>query len=382
MVYWIEIKHHMKITKLETIFVKPRWMFLKMHTDEGLVGLGEPTVEGRARTVAAAVHEFEEYLIGQDPRRIEHHWQVMYRSTFYRGGPILVSAISGIEQAMWDILGKSLGVPVYQLLGGACRDRIRIYSQCHGETAEAVAARAKELVAEGFTALKTAIDAPVRLIDTKAYIKGQVKRIEMIREAIPDTVDLAVDFHGRSSPAMSIQLAKAFEDYNLMFIEEPVLPHSVDALVTVARSTKIPVATGERLFTRWGFREVLEKQAAAIVQPDLCHAGGIGEVRKIANMAETYYAAVAPHNPLGPISLAACLQVDACIPNFLCQEQITLGEGYLKQPFVQTNGYVELPTAPGLGIELDEEALVSMTDDGAWGTPRLFYDDDGSLAEW
>ncbi len=372
----------MKITKLETIFVKPRWMFLKMHTDEGLVGWGEPIVEGRARTVAAAVHDFEDYLIGQDPRRIEHHWQVMYRSTFYRGGPVLVSAISGIEQAMWDILGKSLGVPVYQLLGGACRDRIRVYSQCHGDTAEEVATRAKVLVAEGFTALKTAVDAPVRLIDTKAYIKGQVKRIEMIREAIPDTVDLAVDFHGRVSPAMAIQLAKAFEDYHLMFIEEPVLPHNVDALVTVARSTTIPIATGERLFTRWGFREVLEKQAAAIIQPDLCHAGGIGEVRKIANMAETYYAAVAPHNPLGPISLAAAIQVDACIPNFLCQEQVSFGEGYLKQPFVQKNGFVELPTAPGLGIEIDEEALLSMVDDGSWGTPRLFHDDDGSLAEW
>jgi galactonate dehydratase len=373
----------MKITKIETFFVKPRWMFLKMHTDEGLVGLGEPIVEGRARTVAAAVKELESYLIGQDPRQIERHWQVMYRGTFYRGGPVLVSAISGIEQAMWDILGKSLGVPVYHLLGGACRDRIRIYSQCHGETPELIAARARELVAEGFTALKAVIDGPIRHIDNKVYVRSQVAKIQAIREAIPDTVDLAVDFHGRASPPMAIRLAKAFEEFDLMFIEEPVLPENIDALVTVARSTTTPIATGERLFTRWGFREVLEKQAAAIVQPDICHAGGISEVRKIAAMAETYYAAVAPHNPLGPISLAASLQVDACTPNFLCQEQITLGEGYLKQPFVHTNGYIDLPTAPGLGIELDEEALATtLADDGSWQVPHLFHADDNSFGEW
>ena len=372
----------MKITKIETFFVKPRWLFLKMHTDEGIVGLGEPIVEGRARTVAMAVKELESYLIGQDPRRIEHHWQVMYRGTFYRGGPILVSAISGIEQAMWDILGKSLGVPVYQLLGGACRDRIRIYAQCHGDTPEAVAARAKELVSQGFTALKTVLDGPVRMVDTQAFIESQTRRIWAIRDAIPDSVDLAIDFHGRTSPAMAIRLARAFEDCHLMFIEEPVLPENIDALVTVARSTTIPIATGERLFTRWGFREVIEKQAAAILQPDLCHAGGIGEVRKIAAMAETYYAAIAPHNPLGPISLAACLQVDACCPNFLCQEQITLGEGYLKQPFVQTNGYIELPTGAGLGIELDEDLVAASFNDGDWEIPHLYHADDGSFADW
>jgi galactonate dehydratase len=372
----------MKITKLETIFVRPRWCFLKMYTDEGLIGLGEPIVEGRARTVAMAVKELENYLIGQDPRRIEHHWQVMYRGTFYRGGPVLTSAISGIEQAMWDILGQSLGVPVYQLLGGACRDRVRIYAQCHASETQTASERAKELVAQGFTALKTGLDAPVRNIDTKSYVASQVARIQSIREAIPDHIDLAVDFHGRVNPAMAIRLLDALQDCYLMFVEEPVLPENVDALVTVARSTKIPIATGERLFTRWGFREVLEKQAAAVLQPDLCHAGGIHEVRKIAAMAEVYYAAVAPHNPLGPISLAACLQVDACTPNFLCQEQVSLGEGYLKQPFVPKDGYIDLPTAPGLGIQLDDEAVAAMVYDGAWETPRLYHDDDGSYSEW
>lgn len=372
----------MKITKLETIFVKPRWLFLKMHTDEGIVGLGEPIVEGRARTVATAIHELESYLIGQDPRRIEHHWQVMYRGTFYRGGPVLTSALSGVEQAMWDILGKWLGVPVYQLLGGHCRERIRVYAHCGGNTPDEAAEAARDRVAHGFTALKTGIDAPVRALDTKMYVDKQVERIQAMREAIRDHVDLAVDFHGRVSPAMAIRLAHALEDCKLLFIEEPVLPENVDALVTVARSTTTPIATGERLFTRWGFREVLEKQAAAVLQPDLCHAGGIMEVKKIAAMAEVYYAAVAPHNPLGPISLAAGLQVDACIPNFLCQEQVSLGEGYIKQPFVVRDGYIDLPTAPGLGIELDDEAVAEKVYDGSWDTPHLFHADDGSFGEW
>jgi galactonate dehydratase len=370
----------MKITKLETIFVQPRWLFLKMHTDEGIVGLGEPILEGRARTVAAAVREFEEYLIGQDPRRIEQHWQVMYRGTFYRGGPVLVSALSGIEQAMWDILGKWLNVPIYQLLGGACRERVRVYAHCHGDAA-GVAAAARACVAQGFTALKTVIDPLVSFTSTKTYVEQQVARIQAIREAIPASVDLALDFHGRVGPAMAIRLAQELAEYHLLFIEEPVLPENVDALVTVARSTPIPIATGERLFTRWGFREVLEKQEAAVLQPDLSHAGGIGEVRKIANMAEVYYAMLAPHNPLGPISLAAGLQVDACIPNLLCQEQVSLGDGYLKQPFVLQDGYVDLPDGPGLGIELDDSAIAAQIYDGDWQPPLLYQQADGSLVD-
>jgi galactonate dehydratase len=372
----------MQITRLESIFVKPRWHFLKVHTDEGLVGLGEPIVEGRARTVATAVQELGEYLIGQDPRQIERHWQAMYRVTFYRGGPVLVSAISGIEQALWDITGKWLGVPVYQLLGGAVRERVRVYAHTGGDTPEEVTVQARARVAEGYTALKTGLSAPVRILDTREYISREVARITALREAIPPSVDLAVDFHGRVGPAMAIRLAKELEPLGLLFIEEPVLPENVDALVTVARSTTTPIATGERLFTRWGFREVLEKQAAAVLQPDLCHAGGISEVRKIAAMAEVYFAAVAPHNPLGPISLAAGLQVDACMPNFLCQEQVSLGEGYLKQPFVVRNGFIDLPTAPGLGIELDDAAVDALRYDGGWQTPQLAHPDDGSFADW
>jgi galactonate dehydratase len=371
----------MKITKLETFYVKPRWLFLKVHTDEGVVGWGEPVVEGRSQTVAAAVGEIGRYLIGQDPRRIEHHWQAIYRGQFYRGGPVLVSALSGIEQALWDIVGKWLGQPVYQLLGGATRDRIRMYGWLHGDTYGDYIESAKVGVQSGFTAFKVGITGAMQMVDTPAVVDANVERFAVIREAVGPEVDVGIDFHGRVSPAMAVRLAKALEPYQPMFIEEPVLPENVDAMVTVARSTTIPIATGERLFSKWGFREVLEKQAAVIMQPDLSHAGGILECKKIAAMAECYYAAVAPHCPLGPIALAACLQLDACIPNFLVQEHVTLGEGYLKEPFQIVAGHIPLPTKPGLGIEVDEEALVDKLYDGSWETPR-FWHMDGSVADW
>lgn len=371
----------MKITRLETILVQPRWLFLKMHTDAGIVGYGEPVVEGRAHTVREAVRELEGYLIGQDPRRIEHHWQAIYRGAFYRGGPVLTSALSGIEQAMWDILGKSLGVPVYQLLGGACRDRIRMYAHCGAPQIEDCLEFAKQRVAAGFTALKTGIGRiPARTIESQEWMEDVVSRFARLREAVGPRIDIAIDFHGQVSPALAVRLARMLEPYHPMFIEEPCLPENVDTMVTVARSTPIPIATGERLFTKWGFREVLEKQAAAVVQPDLCHAGGILECKKIAAMAECYYAGVAPHNPLGPISLAACLQLDACIPNFLVQEQVSLGDGYLKEPFRIEDGCIALPEKPGLGIELDEEAVAAKVGHD-WKTPAFFHED-GSVADW
>lgn len=372
----------MKITGLELIPVEPRWLFLKMHTDQDLVGYGEPIVEGRVYTVMAQIKELEEYLLGKDPRLIEHHWQAIYRGAFYRGGPVLCSALSGIEQAMWDILGKSLGVPVYQLLGGPCRSRIRVYAHVGGQDAAECAANAQRAVARGFTALKTGFPAPVRFVDTPAYVRRCIEQIQSMREAVGEEVDIAIDFHGRFSPAMSKRLLQELEPYQPLFVEEPVLPENVEALAAVARSTSIPIATGERLFTKWGFRQVLEQGAASILQPDLCHAGGIMECKKIAAMAEAYYAAVAPHNPLGPISLAAGLQLDACIPNFLCQEQVSLGEGYLKQPFQVKDGYIDLPQGPGLGIELDDEAVERRRNAGDWHNPRLTHADDGSVADW
>jgi galactonate dehydratase len=371
----------MKITKLETFYVEPRWVFLKMSTDEGLVGWGEPIVEGWSKATAAAVHEMGRYLIGQDPRQIERHWQAIYRGGFYRGGPVLCSALSGLEQAMWDILGKSLGVPVYQLLGGAVRDKIRIYGHVGGSDADACLESGKTSAAKGFTAVKTGLFDAVRFVEGAGFVEQAVEKMAALREGVGPNIDIGIDFHGRVSPAMSIRLCQALEPYCPLFVEEPCLPENVDTLVTVARSTTIPIATGERLFTRFGFREVLEKQAAAILQPDLSHAGGISEVRKIAAMAETYFASLAPHCPLGPIALAACLQVDACTPNFLCQEQVNLGDGYLTEPFENVGGYIPLPTKPGLGIEVDEEAVVAKLYDGGWENPRLSHED-GSLADW
>jgi len=371
----------MKITKLETFFVKPRWLFLKMHTDEGIVGLGEPILEGKAQTVAAAVHEMGRYLIGQDPRRIEHHWQAIYRGSFYKGGPIICSALSGIEQAMWDITGKWLGQPVHVLLGGAVRDKIRMYGWVNAETYGDYIERGKARVDQGFTALKMGIETHVKIVDNMELVEQVAGAFAAVRQAVGKKVDVGIDFHGRVSPAMAVRLAKALEPYYPMFIEEPVLPENVDALAVVARSTTIPIATGERLFTKWGFREVLEKQAAAILQPDISHCGGILEGKKIAAMAECYYAAIAPHCPLGPIALAACLQLDACTPNFLCQEHVTTGEGYLKEPFKIVNGYIAVPTKPGLGIELDDAALADKGHDGTWDNP-LWFHNDGSVADW
>jgi len=384
----------MKITALKTIYIKPRWLFLKIETDEGIVGWGEPMLEGRAQTVETAVHELERVLIGADPLRIEHLWQLMYRGTFYRGGPVLVSAISGIEQALWDIKGKYYNAPVYELLGGKCREEVRMYGHLKPACLAGdfpipdMLALTDQRLAAGFNVMKYSVIPPIRPIDTKATVDRVVERFAAVRERVGPDVDVAIDFHGRVSPAMSIRLLQALEPYYPLFVEEPVLPENVDEMVRVARSTSIPIASGERLMTRWGYRELIEKQAVAVVQPDLCHCGGIFEARKIAAMAETYYMQMAPHNPLGPISLAACLQLDACIPNLLAQEHPgmpgheDLGVGILKKPFeIEKNGCIRIPDGPGLCIEVDEEALEAMRFDGAWEPPHLFFED-GSIADW
>ncbi len=374
----------MVITSIETFLVKPRWLFLKVHTDEGIVGLGEPILEGRAHTCAAAVRELEPYLIGKDPLSIVHHWQAMYRHAFYRGGPILTSALSGVEQALWDIKGKAAGLPIYALLGGPTRSRIRMYIGAGGGTPEQAAASARACVEKGFTAIKTGVAGgrPARLVETPGFVERAEATFAAMRDAVGKDVDIAIDFHGAVSPQTAALLIKALEPYQPMFIEEPVQCQNVDVLADLARKTHVPIATGERLYTKWGFREVLERRAASILQPDLSHAGGIMECRIIAGMAETCYAGMAPHCPLGPIALAACIQLDAAIPNFLAQEHVTLGHGYLKRPFVLRDGYVKLPTAPGLGIELDDDALADKITTDAWHCPELYADDDGSVCDW
>ncbi len=372
----------MKITHFELIHVRPRWLILKVHTDRDIVGLGEPTLEGRAQTVATALREFERMLVGEDPRRIEHLWQRMYRQTFYRGGPVLSSAISGIEHALWDILGKSLDTPVHQLLGGAVRDRIRMYGWTRGgKTGDYIEDFMHHMEAREFTAYKFSPIEACRMIESPAAMQRAADHVAEARRIVGDAIDIAVDFHGRSTPALSKRLARKLEPYDPLFIEEPVLPGDTAALKDIAASTSIPIATGERLFTRWQFQDVIEQQAVAIVQPDLSHVGGVFEARKIAAMAEARNIAVAPHCPLGPVCLAASLQVDACTPNFLIQEHVTLGEGYLKRPFVVKDGYIDVPRGPGLGIELDDEAIAGQVFEGDWETPT-FTLEDGSVAEW
>jgi galactonate dehydratase len=374
----------MKITKLETFLVKPRSLFLKIHTDEGPVGLGEPVLEGRARTCAQAVTELEPYLLGQDPCRVVHHWQAMYRHAFYRGGPILTSALSGVEQALWDLTGKAAGLPVYRLLGGPLRDRIRVYAGAGGGTPEEAAQSARARAQAGYTAMKTGVfgGRPARIVESPAFVERAVATFAAMREAVGKEVDIAIDFHGAVSPQTAALLIKGLEPYQPLFVEEPVQCQNVAVLADLARKTHLPIATGERLFTKWGFREVLEQRAAAILQPDLSHAGGIFECRLIAGMAESYYAGIAPHCPLGPVALAACLQLDAAIPNFLIQEQGSLGVGYLKNPFVVKDGFIEIPPEPGLGIELDEEALADKISREDWSSPQLYAPEDGAVVDW
>jgi galactonate dehydratase len=383
----------MEIADYELFEVPPRWLFLKVTTSDGTVGWGEPIVEGRAKTVRAAVEElFDNYLLGEDPLRIEDHWQRMYRGGFYRGGPVLMSAIAGIDQALWDIKGKHYGAPVYELLGGAARDRIRVYQWVGGDRPAEVGEVAAEKVDAGFTALKMNASPEVRRVDSPAAIQNAEDRLAEVRDAVGDDVDIGVDFHGRVSKPMAKRLAKALEPYEPMFIEEPVLPENNEALDQIAAQTSIPIATGERMYSRWDFKEVFEQGVVDVIQPDLSHAGGISEVKKIANMAESYDVAVAPHCPLGPIALASCIQVDACCPNCFIQEQslnIHYNEtgdvlDYLADPsvFEYDEGYVGLPEDPGLGIEINESYVREKAqEDVNWHNP-IWRHDDGSVAEW
>lgn len=367
-----------RITKLETFLVKPRWIFLKIHTDAGVVGLGEPLLEGRALTIQTAIKELEPYLIGKDPRRVVHHWQAIYRHAFYRGGPILTSALSGIDHALWDIKGKLLGVPVYELFGGPTRDRVRIYGRASN------AEDMKKRKQEGYTVIKTGVakKQPARIVENPAFIQYAADNFASLREAGGPEMDIGIDFHGAISPQTAKVLIKELEQYQPMFVEEPCQAQNVDVMAEIARGTHLPIATGERIFTKWGFREILEKGAAAIVQPDLCHAGGLTEGKLIAGMAEAYYAAIAPHNPMGPISLACGLHLAASVPNFLVQEQVTLGEGYLKNPFkLESDGTVLIPKGPGLGIELDEDALADKIGHD-WTNPQSYDPRDGSVVDW
>jgi galactonate dehydratase len=380
------------IRSLELFKVPPRWLFLKITTDGGLVGWGEPIVEGRAETVRAAVLELSEYLVGRSAARIEDLWNVMYTGGFYRGGPVLMSAIAGVDQALWDIKGKALGVPIHQLLGGPVRDRMRVYGWIGGDKPAAAAEAAAARIAAGFGAVKMNACPEMQWIDTPRSVDNVIAQVGAVRQAVGPDVGVGVDFHGRVHRGMAKVLLRELEPLRPMFVEEVVLPENNEALTVLQQYTTIPIATGERMFSRWDFKPLLAAGAVDIIQPDLSHAGGISEVRKIAAMAEAHDVALAPHCPLGPISFAAALQIDFCCINAIIQETsmgIHYNEtadllDYLADPsvFDIAEGHVALLTAPGLGIEIDEQKVREMAAIGHdWRNP-VWRNPDGSVTEW
>jgi len=380
------------IEKVELFKVPPRWLFLKITLNSGLTGWGEPVVEGRADTVLAAVEELKPYLIGQDSRRIEDIWQVLYRGGFYRGGPVLMSAISGIDQALWDLRGKSLGVPVYQLLGGAVRDKIKIYSWIGGDRPENVAEAARERVEAGFKAVKMNASSDMEWIDTPKKVDEIIQRAALVRETVGDEVGIGLDFHGRIHRGMAKTIMKELEPVRPMFIEEPVLSENNESLKVLQQMTSTPIATGERMFSRWDFKRLFEDRSVDIIQPDMSHAGGISEVRRIAAMAEAYDVAIAPHCPLGPISFASALHLDFVSINAFIQEtsmgihyngEIDLIDYVVNKEALKVNdGYISLLDRPGLGIDIDEEKVIEMARIGhSWKNP-IWRNADGSFAEW
>lgn len=382
----------MIITALKLYPVQPRWLFLKIETDEGICGWGEPVVEGHAHTVKAAVEEMSCYLLGKDPRKIEDLWQTMYRTGFYRGGPVMMSAIAGIDQALWDIKGKYYQMPVYEMLGGACRDKLKVYCWIGGDRPNDIRRQALEKYEQGYRAVKMNATEEMHYIDTFDKVEAVVERVAAIREALGMKMDIAVDFHGRVHKTMAKVLARELEPLHPMFIEEPVLPQNNEALREIARSCSIPIATGERMFSRWEFKNLLQDGYVDIIQPDLSHAGGISECKKISAMAETYDVAVAPHCPLGPIALAACVQMDTCTPNVFIQEQslgIHYNQGsdlldYLndRSVFTYKDGFTDILTRPGLGIDVNEELVEKMAKKGHnWKNP-VWRNYDGTIAEW
>lgn len=383
----------MEIRDYELFEVPPRWLFLKVETANGTVGWGEPVVEGRSKTVRTAVEELmDNYLLGEDASRIEHHWQRMYRGGFYRGGPVLMSAIAGIDQALWDLKGKQFGAPVYDLLGGNALERVRVYQWIGGDEPADVGEEAAKRKEAGLTAAKMNATPKLRRIDTPEAVEQVRERVREVREAVGPGFDIGVDFHGRVSKSMAKRVAAAIEEFDPMFIEEPVLPENNEALPDIAQHTTTSIATGERMYSRWDFKPLLEQGVVDVIQPDLSHAGGITEVKKIASMAEAYDVALAPHCPLGPIALASCLQVDATAANTLIQEQslnIHYNEtndvlDYLADPgvFDYADGYVDLPDEPGLGVEIDEAYVRERAEEDVdWHNP-VWYREDGSVAEW
>lgn len=382
----------MKITAVNTYYVRPRWGFVEIETDEGYTGWGEAVLEGHCDAVLACVKEYMPYLVGKDPSRIEDIWNTIYRAGFYRGGGVLMSAMSGIDQALWDIKGKVFQAPVYQLMGGACRDSIQVYSWIGGDRPDDTGAAAKERQDAGFRAIKMNATEELQMIDSYDKIDAVLARVAAIRESCGKHFGIAIDFHGRVHKPMAKVLAKKLEEFDPMFLEEPVLCENMEVFKEIAAACNIPIATGERLFTRYDFKRLLQAGGVDIIQPDLSHAGGITEVKKIASMAEAYDVALAPHCPLGPIALSACLQVDATCYNAVIQEQsigihYNVGKEVLdyalnKEDFKFVDGYVKMPSKPGLGVEVNKALVLEENENPhQWKNP-VWRHKDGSVAEW
>ncbi|MEE0259097.1 MAG: galactonate dehydratase [Coprococcus comes] len=382
----------MKITKMNLYTVPPRWLFLEIETDEGITGWGEPVVEGRASIVKTAVEDFSDYLIGKDPMKIEDHWQAMYRGGFYRGGPEAMSAIAGIDQALWDIKGKYYNAPVYDLLGGKCRDKLKVYSWVGGDRPSDLLNGIQVLKDSGCTAIKMNGTEEMHYVDDFSKIEEVANRIAQVREKFGYEIGIGVDFHGRVHKTMAKVLARELDQFKLMFIEEPVMVQNNEALREIVKHTSTPIATGERMFSRWDYKNLFMDGYVDIIQPDVSHAGGISEVKKIVSMAEAFDVAVAPHCPLGPIALAACVQIDACTPNAFIQEQ-SLGIHYNKggdlldyienkDMFQFENGFIQIPEGPGLGVVVNKEKVLEAAKIGHnWKNP-VWRNYDGTIAEW
>lgn len=379
------------ISRVEAFPVAPRWVFVRIETNDGLVGWGEASLEGHAEIICTTIEQLAGYLIGKSPFDIEDHWQVLTKGQFYRGGPVLGSAIAGVDQALWDILGKSLDVPVYQLLGGAVRQKIRAYGWVGGDDPSEVADHVAEQVEAGMTAIKMNASGKIGKIATQQELKQVIGRSEKARDVLGPDRDFAIDFHGRFSLSTARRVVSELEGFHPLFIEEPVLPEYSHLVARVVDSTSIPIATGERLYSRQEFLPVL-KGGVTVVQPDVSHAGGISEMRRIASLAETFDGLLAPHCPLGPLALAACLQVGFSTPNFLIQEQ-SLGIHYNAdaemmdyvsdiKPLTFIDGYFEILTGPGLGVKVDERAVRKAASRWkGWKNP-IWRHEDGSHAEW
>ncbi len=382
----------MKITRLKTFIVDsadgrggPQWVFVKVLTDEhGLYGIGEGSVTSKASTIAAAIMEHERFLVGRDPLNIEWIWQQLYRVPRWRGGPVLNSAISAVEIALWDIKGKTYGQPVYQLLGGACRERIRMYAHCGGGTPEAAAESALRRREQGYTAVKTgSIHVENNTVRPAGGIAAGVAKIRAMREAVGPECDIGIDAHGQITPWMAVDFAERVWELQPMFLEEATPPEDLEALAWLAQRVRVPLATGERLFTKWGFADLCARHLVSYVQPDVVHCGGIAEMKKIAAVAEAHFIECAPHNPQSWVSTFASLHVDACTPNCVIQEHID-GPAWqadlFRTEWQVTAGYASLPERPGLGLDFDEEEaarhpyVLDFRPEWRW--------EDGSVADW